>query len=104
MWVLEPLFKPCVPAEMAVLLGTQAIGQATGGQIDVGVSEHGVLGNISPQLASFDEPFGKISPRPHFVGIYRLAIGHVHSVVVQNLAGLQVTLGDSAHLDDWSCD
>ena len=89
----------CLAAEVAVLLGAQPIGQAARRQLDVAVGEHRILRDVALEPAAFDQAFGQVLLRAHLVDIHGLAVGHVHAVVVEHLAGLQVALGDRADLD-----
>src|ERR1051325_8494913 len=46
------------------------------------------------------QPFRQIAHRAHLVGIHCLAVGRVHPVFVQHLAGGEIALRHRAHLDD----
>src|SRR5712692_3143964 len=84
----QKLFQPALVAEMPVLLRAQPIGDPPFGQLDVVVCEDLVLRDAALQLAAFDQPLRQIAPRAHLVGVHRLAVGHVHPVLVEHLARL----------------
>ncbi len=86
---------------MPVLFGPQPVGQTTRRQLHVTIGKHGVLFDISPQLAAFehrvlfdilpelspfDQSFGQILALAHLINVCGLSIGHVHAIVVENLA------------------
>ena len=77
-----------------------AVGEPTRRQHDVVVGDHRVLGDRAQQPAPLDEALGQVAAGAHLVDVGRLAVGHVHAVLVEHLAGLEVALGDGAHLDD----
>jgi hypothetical protein len=87
---------------MTVLLGTQAVGQTAGREIDIGVVEYRVLFDVSLEPAAFHEPLRQISRLPHFFGINSLPIGHVHATVIQRLTSPEILLSDRTELDNWS--
>jgi len=38
----------------------------------------------------FDESLGQVPPRAHLLDVHGLAVGHVHAVLVEHFAGLEV--------------
>ena len=93
----EELLEPGFAAEVDVLLGAEPVCDAAFRQLDVGVGEHLVLGHRALQPAALDQALG-VLPRAHLLDVHRLTVGAVHPVLVQDLAGLEVTLGHRAHL------
>src|SRR5260370_12605087 len=96
--VLEVIVEPGLVAEVTVLLRAEPVGDAALGQLDVSIGEHLGLGDVVLQLAALDQPFGQIAIRGHLLGIHRLAVGHVHAILIQDLARLEVALGHRAYL------
>src|SRR6267142_3244949 len=69
----EVLFEPGLAAEVPVLLGAQRVGDSPLGQLDVGVGQHLVPGDVARQLASLDQPLGEIAARAHLLDVGGLA-------------------------------
>src|SRR5208337_80028 len=88
------------PPKKPVLLGAKPVCEPAGRKGDVVIGKDRVFGNISFQQAAFYKAFWQIPVLAHFVGIYRLAVGHVHAIVIKRLAGAEVALGHGAHLYD----
>ena len=70
-----------------------------GGSSTSSIGQDRVLGDVAHELAALDQALRADSVRAHLVDIHRFAVGHVHAVVVENLAGLQIALGDGADFD-----
>src|SRR5207247_657183 len=84
---------------MPVLLGPQPVGKASSGQLHIVVGQDLVLGHVVEELAAFDQPLGKVPLTAHLFGVHRLAVRHVHPILVEELAGFEVALGDRAYLN-----
>src|ERR1700754_1307465 len=52
-WAIKQILQPRLPPEFAVLLGPQPIGQTAGRQLNVVVSDDGILGDVLQQSAAF---------------------------------------------------
>src|SRR5437667_6622938 len=98
---LQSLLEPALSPEVPVLLGPQPVCQTSGWQFHIVVGQHLVLRDFVPELAALHQPFGKVAAGAHLLRVYRLPVGHVHPVLIEHLAGLEVSLGHGAHLDHW---
>src|SRR5208282_3475914 len=96
----DDLLKPSLPAKNPVLLGAKSVCKPARRKDDVVIGQNRVFGNVSLQQATLYQPFRQKAVSAHFVSVHRLAVGHVHSVVVKRLAGTQVAFGYCTHFDD----
>src|SRR5882724_10429388 len=79
----EVLLEPGLASEVPVLLSAQDVGDPPLGQLDVGVGQHLVSGDVAPQLASLDEALGEIAARAHLLDVRGLSVGHVHAILIE---------------------
>src|SRR6185437_10773387 len=84
-WAGEQIIEPAFATEMAVLLGAQPVGQSPAGKLDVGVAQRLVLGDVPLEPAALDESLGQVLLRTHLINVDRLAISHVHAVLIEGL-------------------
>ena len=84
---------------MPVLLGPQPVRKASSGQLHIVVGQDLVLGHVVEELAAFDQPLGEVTLTAHLFSVHRLAVRHVHPILVEQLAGFEVALGDRAHFN-----
>src|SRR5437588_9485519 len=84
------VFQPCFAAEMTVLLGAEAIGHTVRWQLDVGISNDRIFIDVALEFATLDDAFGLGTFCAHFIAIHGLPVGHVHSVIIENFAGLDI--------------
>jgi hypothetical protein len=54
------------------------------------------LGDEASQPATLHQAFRQVAVGTHLIGIHGLSIGHVHAIVVEHFAGLEIALGDGA--------
>src|SRR5882724_12700023 len=94
-------FQPSLTAKMAILLGAQLIREPARRQFHVVVREDCILCNIALEFTGFDQSFRQVTPVTHLVGVDRLTIRHVHSVIVEHLARFQIAFGDRTNLNHW---
>ncbi len=84
---------------MTVLLGAQPVRKTVRRKVHIIVRDDGVLPDIPLEPAALDKALGQVSLLAHLIGIDGLAICHVHAVVVENLARLEIALGHGADFD-----
>src|SRR3989442_16012659 len=96
---LKSLLEPALASEVPVLLGPQPVCQTSCWQLYIVVGQHLVLRDVTPEPAALHEALWKVTLGAHLFRVYRFAVSHVHPVFVEHLAGLEVSLGDGAHLD-----
>src|SRR5437899_788425 len=85
---------------MAVLLGTKTVAQAVRWQFNVVIGNDRIFIDVAFKLATFDEAFREVTLGAHFIGVYGFPVGHIHTVIVENLAGLKIALSYRANLHD----
>ena len=85
---------------MPVLFTPQPVGQTIGRKFHVIVGDDRVFLNRPFKFAAFDKAFGQVALLAHLLNIRRLAVGHVHAVIVKQLVSVKLALGDRAHFND----
>src|SRR5437667_4859678 len=96
---VQSLVEPGLAPEVPVLVGPQPVCQTSCWQLYIVVGEHLVLCDFTRELAALHQPLRKVTLGAHLFRVYRFAVSHVHSVLIEHLAGLEVSLGDGADLD-----